>query len=131
MERIVLTFKESVMQANEKTSVDKNKLIEVAKKYGVVEDFDTVTNSMFTEYQNEINNLVAQLTALKDHKLTAGELVLLRKIREVMAAEVAKGEAEKQQLRTELASVKTNNEAQIAKISALLDNMKEQVSIGR
>ncbi|MBQ8528988.1 MAG: hypothetical protein IJ459_04550 [Clostridia bacterium] len=86
MIKVVLTIMDDVCLANGK-DVNATHLLEVAKTYGKVTNFDDEVAGLKAEYQKSLDNVVAQNKALEAQNINAEELVWLNFIRERKAIE--------------------------------------------
>lgn len=94
MKKIVITIREDVCAANNKTEENVGKLLEVLHGYGTVADFDKEVADVKAEYQDNLNQLTAQLNAIKANALTTDEIRILNHYRECKAVICAEKDAE-------------------------------------
>lgn len=80
MSKYAFTFMEDVCNSNGVNS-DPTELLEKMKLRGKVEDFDSAVATVRAECQTTIDNLTAQLNAIKEQELTEDEIVLLNAYR--------------------------------------------------
>jgi polyhydroxyalkanoate synthesis regulator phasin len=80
MKKYVFTIMDDVCAANGK-DIEATELIEKMKLWGTVEDYEKVVASVRAEYQSIVDNLNAQLAAIKEQELTADEITLLNAYR--------------------------------------------------
>lgn len=81
MSKYAFTFMEDVCNSNGVNS-DPTELLGKMKLRGKVEDFDSAVATVRAECQTTIDNLTAQLNAIKEQELTDDELVLLLSYRD-------------------------------------------------
>lgn len=81
MKKVVLTVKEDVCAVNCKDPAA-TELIEKMKLWGDVTDFDDEVKAVKAEYQRSLDNLAAQVNAIKEQELTTDEIVLLNAYRD-------------------------------------------------
>jgi hypothetical protein len=89
MKKYVFTIKDDVCAANGK-DVEATALLEKMRLWGDVEEYDAVVASVRAEYQVVVDNLTAQINAIKEQELTADEITLLTTYR---ACKKANGDA--------------------------------------
>lgn len=89
MKKYVFTIKDDVCAANGK-DVEATALLEKMRLWGDVEEYDHVVASVRAEYQAVVDNLTAQINAIKEQDLTADEITLLNTYR---ACKKANGDA--------------------------------------
>lgn len=119
MKKIVLTIKDDVCLKNDK-DVNATQLIEVAKKYGTVEDYDSCVAQIRAEYQAALDNVVAQNEAIKQQNLSDEEIAMVNVYRTQRAKAVKVYEDENAGLRQTLADVKAKHEATIELITTAI-----------
>lgn len=88
MKKVVLTIKDDVCAKNGKDA-NATELLTVMSHYGTVEGYDAVVAKDKAEYQATIDNLNAQLTAIKEQELTVDEIKMVKAYRENKSAVVA------------------------------------------
>lgn len=88
MKKVVLTIKDDVCAKNGK-DVNATELLTVMSHYGTVESYDPVVAKDKAEYQATIDNLTAQLNAIKEQELTVDEIKMVKAYRENKSAVVA------------------------------------------
>jgi hypothetical protein len=120
MKKLVFTIKDDVCLANGK-DVNATQLIEVAKKYGTVEDFDTVVAAVRAEYQATLDNVVAQNEAIKQQNLSDEEIAMVNTYREQRAKAVKVYEDKVVELEGTLENVKVEHERTIELISNVIN----------
>lgn len=81
MKKFVFTIMDDVCAANCK-DVEATELLEKMKLWGTVEPFEAVLSGNNAEFQKVIDNLTAQLTAIKEQELTDDEILFLNFYRE-------------------------------------------------
>lgn len=81
MRKYVFTVKDDVCAANGK-DISAGELLAKMKLWGDVEDFDRAVASIKAEYQQAVDNLTAQLYAIKSQELTDDEIALINAYRE-------------------------------------------------
>ena len=119
MKKVVLTIKDDVCARNGKDA-NATELLTVMSHYGTVEDFETATAKEKAEYQATIDNLSAQLNAIKEQELTADEIKMVKSYRENKSSVVSAYVAEAEQYKIQLEAVKTEHEQRVAKLKAIL-----------
>lgn len=120
MKKYVFTMKEDVCEANNKTPEKQIELIKKMNEYGTVEDYEKVISPVQAEYQGVVDNLTAQLTAIKEQELTVDEIKIVKSYRENKASVVNEYIAEADKYKAQLEAVKTENEQRVAKLKAIL-----------
>jgi hypothetical protein len=120
MKKYVFTMKEDTCEAYNKTPEMQVEIIKKLNEYGTVEDYDKVIAPVQAEYQGVVDNLTAQITAIKEQELTADEIRVVKAYRENKAAVVAQYIAEAEKYKTELEGFKTEFELKISKLKAVL-----------
>ena len=80
MKKYVFTIKDDVCAANGK-DIEAADLLAKMRLWGDVEDYEHALATVRAEYQGVIDNLNAQLAAIKDQELTDDEIVLLNAYR--------------------------------------------------
>jgi hypothetical protein len=120
MKKLVLTIKDDVCLANGK-DVNASRLIEVARTYGTVEEFDSVVAQIRAEYQTTLDNVVAQNEAIKAQNLTDEEIAIVNAYRTQRAKAVKVYQDENAGLKQTLEDVKTEHERTIDLISNVIN----------
>lgn len=120
MKKYVFTMKEDVCEANNKTPEKQIELIKKMNEYGTVEDYEKVIAPVQAEYQGVVDNLTAQLNAIKEQELTVDEIKIVKAYRENKTAVVSEYIAEADKYKSQLEAVKTENEQRVAKLKAIL-----------
>jgi hypothetical protein len=120
MKKLVLTIKDDVCLANGK-DVNASRLIEVARTYGTVEEFDSVVAQIRAEYQTTLDNVVAQNEAIKAQNLTDEEIAIVNAYRTQRAKAVKVYQDENAGLKQTLEDVKTEHERTIELISNVIN----------
>lgn len=120
MKKYVFTMKEDVCEANQKTTEQQIKILDKLREYGAVEDYDKVIAPVQAEYQGVVDNLTAQLNAIKEQELTVDEIKIVKAYRENKASVVNEYIAETDKYKAQLEAVKTENEQRVAKLKAIL-----------
>lgn len=117
--KFIFIVKADVCTANGK-DVNATKILEVMKTYGTVEDYETHIKALRSEDKKTIDNLVAQVEAIKSQNLTADEIELINVYRKLIAASNKVHIDEKETLRKQLDDVYAENEERNAAIAALI-----------
>ena len=120
MKKYVFTIKDDVCAANGK-DIEATELISKMRLWGEVVDYDSAVAAVKTEYQKTVDNLTAQLAAIKDRELTDDELKLVLSYR---ACKTAISEGYKSRINTlevQLAEIKTEEQSRLEKIMAILN----------
>ena len=112
------TVKEEVMAAHNKTLAQLQELLGVLAHYGVVVDYEADRRAENAEYQASIDGLKAQLEAIKEQKLTADEIEIIKAYR----VQVLKHDEEKDKVITEYHST-------IAKLEDTLTKFKDKLRV--
>jgi hypothetical protein len=120
MKKYVFTMKEDVCEAHGKDAAKQSELLAVMAHYGTVEDYERVIAPVQAEYQGVVDNLTAQITAIKEQELTLDEIKIVKAYRENKAAVVTEYIAEADKYKTQLEAVKNENEQRVAKLKAIL-----------
>ena len=81
MKKVVLTIREDVCNANNKSDENVRLLLDKMGEYGTVTDFDAEVKTIKDEYQDNINKLTAQLNRIQANDLKPGEIAVLNAIR--------------------------------------------------
>ena len=124
MNKVVLTIKDDICAKNGK-DVNATELLTVMSHYGTVEAYDEVVAKDRAEYQATIDNLSAQLNAIKEQELTVDEIKMVKAYRENKSAVVSDCE---KRINVMAETLRLGNEklAQAkAVISAQLDKLSE------
>ena len=119
MKKVVLTIKDDVCARNNK-DVNATELLNVMSHYGTVEDFDSALAKNNAEYQNTIDSLNAQLTAIKEQELTVDEIKMVKSYRENKSSVVSAYVAEAENYKSQLQAVKNEHEQRVARLKAIL-----------
>ena len=85
MKKYVFTIKDDVCAANGK-DVEATELLAKMRLWGDVEDYEKVLAPVCAEYQGMVDNLTAQVNAIKAQELTPDEIVLLNSYRDCKSA---------------------------------------------
>lgn len=127
MNEIVLIVKPSIMEAHGKTPANLESLIGVLNTYGSVESLDDHLSAIKLTYQQEVADLARKLETLKGYDLTQDEMALVNLFRKLCQlrdkqhiAELEKKDAEAEELRKQLADVKTEMEKRIDSIKQFI-----------
>lgn len=119
MSKYAFTFMEDVCNRNGVNS-DPTELLEKMKLRGKVEDFDSAVATVRAECQTTIDNLTAQLNAIKSQELTDDEISLLNSYRACKKVNGDKYEARIDALEQQLEATKADYLKKAEQISALL-----------
>ena len=119
MKKVVLTIKDDVCAKNGK-DVNATELLTVMSHYGTVESYESVVAKDKAEYQATIDNLTAQLTAIKEQELTVDEIKMVKAYRENKTSVVSAYVAEAENYKSQLQAVKNEHEQRVAKLKAIL-----------
>lgn len=119
MKKYVFTIKDDVCAANGK-DIEATELIEKMKLWGEVEDYEKAIASVRAEYQKVIDNLNAQLAAIKDQELTDDEIALLNSYRSCKKLTGDRFQARIDALEKQLDDISAGYQKKIAQISELL-----------
>lgn len=119
MKKYVFTVKDDVCLANGK-DVNATRVLEVMATYGTVEDYDDVVAKIKAEYQEALDNVVAQNEAIKQQNLTEEEIALVNEYRKQRAKAVQAYIDENTKLTTQLEEIKTEYENRITLISEII-----------
>lgn len=122
MKKVVFTIKDDVCLRNGKDAAKQAELLTVLTHYGVVEDFDRVMASAQADWQRALNEMTAQYNAIAEQKLTADELAMVKAYRENKSAVVSEYIVEADSYKQQLSAIKTEHEARVAKLKALLED---------
>jgi hypothetical protein len=120
MKKYVFTMKEDVCEAHGKDAAKQSELLAVMAHYGTVEDYERVIAPVQAEYQGVVDNLTAQLTAIKEQELTVDEIKIVKAYRENKTSVVSEYIAEADKYKSQLEAVKNENEQRVAKLKAIL-----------
>lgn len=120
MKKYVFTMKEDVCEANQKTTEQQVKILDKLREYGTVEDYEKVIAPVQSEYQGVVDNLTAQINAIKEQELTVDEIKMVKAYRENKTAVVNEYIAEVDKYKTELEGIKSEFELKTAKLRAIL-----------
>jgi DNA anti-recombination protein RmuC len=119
MKKYVFTIKDDVCAANGK-DIEASELLEKMKLWGDVEDYEKAVASVRAEYQAVVDNLTAQLNAIKDQELTNDEIALLNAYR---GCKQVVGDAFQERinaLEKELKDTSEENQKRLARIAEVL-----------
>ena len=94
VKKYAFTVKEEVMSAHNKTLPQLQELLTVLTHYGVVVDYEADRKVENAEYQSSIDGLKTQLEAIKEQRLTADEIEIIKAYR----LQVAKHDADKDKI---------------------------------
>lgn len=119
MKKYVFTIKDDVCAANGKDT-EATELLAKMRLWGDVEDYDHVVASVRAEYQSVVDNLTAQLTAIKSQELTDDEINLLNSYRACKKATGDAYQARIDALELQLEGIKADYQKKAEQISALL-----------
>jgi hypothetical protein len=120
MKKYVFTVKDDVCLANGK-DVNATQVLEVMKTYGAVEDYDTVIAKIKAEYQEALDNVVAQNEAIKHQNLSDEEIAIVNEYRKQRAKAVQVYIEENANLNKTLEEVKVEHEKTIELISNVIN----------
>lgn len=120
MKKYVFTVKDDVCLANEK-DVNAVRVLEVMKTYGTVEDYDAHVASLKKEYQEALDNVVAQNEAIKAQNLTEEEIGIVNEYRKQRAKAVQTYIDENVRLTNTLAEVKEKHEKTLEVIALAIN----------
>lgn len=120
MKKYVFTVKDDVCLANGK-DVNATQVLEVMKTYGAVEDYDTVIAKIKAEYQEALDNVVAQNEAIKHQNLSDEEIAIVNEYRKQRAKAVQVYIEENANLSKTLEEVKVEHEKTIEMISNVIN----------
>ena len=119
MRKYVFTIRDDVCAANGK-DIEATELLAKMKLWGDVEDYDRSVQAVKTEYQATVDNLTAQLTAIKEQELTADEFRMVESYRSNKAEVVSQYVAEAEAYKAELSGIKSEFERKISTLKAVL-----------
>lgn len=119
MKKYVFTIKDDVCAANDKP-VEATELISKMRLWGDVEDYDGAIAAVKAEYQATVNNLTAQLQAIKEQELTDDELRLVLSYRACKAAISEKYQNRIDTLEGQLEDIKVEEKNRLDQIMAIL-----------
>lgn len=119
MKKYVFTVKDDVCLANEK-DVNAVRVLEVMKTYGSVEDYEVHIAGIKKEYQEALDNVVAQNEAIKQQNLSEEEIALVNEYRKQRAKAVQAYIDENGKLTSQLAEIKEEYENRITLISEII-----------
>ena len=91
------------------------------KTYGTVEDYDTVITQIKAEYQEALDNVVAQNEAIKHQNLSDEEIAIVNEYRKQRAKAVQVYIEENANLNKTLEEVKVEHEKTIELISNVIN----------
>ena len=124
MKKYVFTIKDDVCLANGK-DVEATELLAKMKLWGDIEDYDRAIAMMKAEYQSAVDNLVAQLTAIKEQELTDDEIIFLNFYRE---RKTANGEVYQKKITTLenlLEEVRVASQKRAEQIALLAEQLRD------
>ena len=119
MKKYVFTVKEDICNANNKDS-NATELLSIMSHYGTVVDYDKEVAVVKAEYQAAIDNLNAQLSAIKEQELTADEIAMIRAYRDNKNAVVSQYTATIKTYEDTLNNLRAEFENRIAKLRAVV-----------
>lgn len=119
MKKLVFTVKDDVCAANGK-DVAATELIEKMKLYGNVEDYERVVATVRAEYQATVDNLTAQINAIKAQDLTPDELELVKAYRACKDKISGAYETRIGTLENQLDDIRAEEQTRLEKIMAIL-----------
>lgn len=105
MEKKLFILKDEVCAQNGKTEAEVQKLYEVMTHFGEIKPFEQATKEIEVEYQAIIDNLNAQIRAIKDLELTADEITIVKAYRLARNEVTAKHTALEQESRQTIAKL--------------------------
>lgn len=120
MKKYIFTVRDDTCVANEK-DVNATRVLEVMKTYGTVEDYDTHVGIIKQEYQDALDNVVAQNEAIKAQNLTDEEIALVNEYRKQRAKAVQAYIDENERLNQTLEAVKAEHEKTIEIIANVIN----------
>lgn len=120
MKKFVFTIKDDVCAANGKDT-EATELLAKMKLWGDVEDYEHALVAVRAEYQAVIDNLNAQLAAIKDQELTDDEIVLLNAYRGCKQSTGNVFQTRIAALENELAELIAGYQKKIAQVNELLN----------
>ena len=120
MKKYVFTVRDDTCIANEK-DVNATRVLEVMRTYGTVEDYDTHVAVIKKEYQDALDNVVAQNEAIKAQNLSDEEVELVNAYRLLRARAVQTYIAENERLSATLEEVKAEHEKTIEIIANVIN----------
>lgn len=120
MKKYVFTVRDDTCIANEK-DVNATRVLEVMRTYGTVEDYDTHVAVIKKEYQDALDNVVAQNEAIKAQNLSDEEVELVNQYRLLRARAVQTYIAENERLSATLEEVKAEHEKTIEIIANVIN----------
>lgn len=120
MKQYTLTIKDDICAANGKDP-EATELLAKMKLWGEVTDFERSVAAVRAEYQGVINNLTAQVAAIKAQELTEDEIALLNSYRACKKSTGDQFQARINALEQQLDEISTGYQRKIAQISELLN----------
>lgn len=120
MKKVVLTIMDDVCLANGK-DVNATQLLNVAKTYGKVTDFDDEVAALKAEYQKTLDNVVAQNKAIEAQNLTEEEIEIVNSYRTQRAKAVQTYIEENKKLNQTLEEIKVEHEKTIEIIASAIN----------
>lgn len=119
MKKYVFTIKDDVCAANGK-DIEASELIAKMKLWGDVEDYEKVVASVRAEYQAVVDNLTAQIAAIKNQELTDDEIALLNAYRSCKKTTGDKFQVRIDALENQLVEISNGYQKKLAQITELL-----------
>ena len=120
MKKYVFTIKDDVCAANDK-DIEATELLAKMRLWGDVEEYDKVIAPVKAEYQAIVDNLTAQLSAIKAQELTDDEIVLLNAYRGCKGKTSESFLQRITALEDQLAAISAENQKRLAQIAAILE----------
>ncbi len=120
MKKYIFTVRDDTCVANEK-DVNATRVLEVMRTYGTVEDYDAHVAVIKQEYQDALDNVVAQNEAIKAQNLSDEEIELVNAYRMLRARAVKTYIEENEGLRQTLNEVKAEHERTIEIIANVIN----------
>ena len=119
MKKYVFTIKDDVCAANGK-DLEATELIAKMKLWGDVEDYEKAISSVRAEYQASLDNLNAQLTAIKEQELTEDEISLLNAYRACKTRNADRFQVRIDALELQLDDIRSENQKRLEQIAQIL-----------
>lgn len=123
MKKYIFTVRDDTCVANEK-DVNATRVLEVMRTYGTVEDYDAHVAVIKQEYQDALDNVVAQNEAIKAQNLTELEVEVLNALRVYHGKAVKSYVDENERLTKTLDDVKAEHERTIEIIANVINKNK-------
>lgn len=120
MKQWLYTQQEDICAANGKDANKQAELLKVMTHYGTVEDFESVEKRLKAKYQAVIDNLNAQLEAIKEQNLTPDEIAIVVAYRKSVGGVVAQKDARIGELNNQLENVSQQMDDMRNRIKAVL-----------